>query len=106
MRKDADLDEYGRHSQRMNELVKQIPGFMPFTSRTGSRSARPSGTTSRLKTGRIDRFVTARNSGYRVRRLAACLGAFGGKAFDQVNAMAIQERVASGFFCQPVGTTT
>jgi len=46
MRKDAHLDEYGRHSQRMNELVKQIPGFMPFTSRTGSRSARPSGTTS------------------------------------------------------------
>jgi len=29
MRKDADLDEYGRHSQRMNELVKQIPGSSP-----------------------------------------------------------------------------
>ena len=28
MRHDADLDEYGRRSERMNELVKQIPGFI------------------------------------------------------------------------------
>jgi len=31
---------------------------------------------------------------------------FGGKAFDQLNAIAIQERLASGFVCQPPGTTT
>ncbi len=28
MRSDANLDEYGRRSKRMNELVKQIPGFI------------------------------------------------------------------------------
>ena len=35
MRKDADLDEYGRHSQRMNELVKQIPGFISIKGFVG-----------------------------------------------------------------------
>ncbi len=28
MRHDANLDEYGRRSERMNVLVKQIPGFI------------------------------------------------------------------------------
>jgi heme-degrading monooxygenase HmoA len=28
MRSDADLDEYNRRSKRMNELVRQIPGFI------------------------------------------------------------------------------
>ena len=28
MRSDADLDEYSRRSKHMNELVKQIPGFI------------------------------------------------------------------------------
>ena len=28
IRGDADLDEYSRRSERMNELVKQIPGFI------------------------------------------------------------------------------
>jgi hypothetical protein len=32
--------------------------------------------------------------------------AFGGKARDQESAVTIQARVASGFFCQPVATTT
>ena len=106
MRKDADLDEYGRHSQRMNELVKQIPGFISIKGFVGEdgeeisiarfdsddavkawrshpehlltqRRAREAFYESywvqvcttlrdyewRLKTGRIDRFVAARNSG-------------------------------------------
>jgi len=28
MRSDADLDEYSRRSKRMNELVREIPGFI------------------------------------------------------------------------------
>lgn len=28
MRTGADLDDYGRRSKRMNQLVKQIPGFI------------------------------------------------------------------------------
>ena len=28
MRDDADLEDYSQHSRRMNELVRQIPGFL------------------------------------------------------------------------------
>ncbi len=35
MRDDADLEEYARHSRRMNELVKQIPGFISIKGFVG-----------------------------------------------------------------------
>jgi heme-degrading monooxygenase HmoA len=35
MRDDADLDEYARHSRLMNELVKQIPGFISIKGFVG-----------------------------------------------------------------------
>ena len=63
MRKDADLDEYVRHSQRMNELVKQIPGSCLLRVVLGPGLHDRQALRVALKTGRIDRFVAARNSG-------------------------------------------
>jgi len=35
MRRDADLDEYSHRSKRMNELVKEIPGFISIKGYVG-----------------------------------------------------------------------
>ena len=35
MRDDADLDEYAARSRQMNELVRQMPGFISLTLRRG-----------------------------------------------------------------------
>ena len=35
MRADADLEDYARHSQRMRELVRQIPGFISIKGFVG-----------------------------------------------------------------------
>jgi heme-degrading monooxygenase HmoA len=35
LRENADLDEYARHSRRMNELVRQMPGFISIKGFVG-----------------------------------------------------------------------